>query len=592
MKRLTVLGALLLTVLMWTLTPTVAAEEPAAPAVTAAVEQTATEVAQETETTAAEAASAAPVQEATTEAHEAAEAVAVEHGEQQAAEHGGEGHHKFSPNPAWILPFIIVLGCIALFPLFAAHWWEHKYPYVAAALFAVGLLYYAAVRRDMHPWLHEMREYVSFIALLFALFVVSGGIVIHVSRKATPAANVLLLLTGAVIANIFGTTGAAMLLIRPYIRINRKHIKPYHIIFFIFIVANVGGCLTPVGDPPLFLGYLKGVPFWWVLEFCWQPWLVATMMLLGIYFIIDKIDHSKEERHDWGEHDTGPAVRINGIYNILLILIVIVAVFQQSIFDGLGELMAGPSLKALIGVVFSREVLMVATALFSYKVTQKGIHEVNEFTFAPIREVAILFLAIFSTMVPALEYLDANAESMPIKTPGNFYFATGTLSSVLDNAPTYLTFLQTRLGEIPQAQVDAAAAVLKEAYAAYESDPSRPFAAFVPRIEDQQVLHAVETAIHYHQPDIVAGKGHLEDAELKLCFLTGVQEMNAFLIAISIGAVFFGAMTYIGNAPNFMVKSIAESSGIKMPTFLGYVFRYSIPMLLPVLIAVWAIFLL
>ncbi|MCC6679405.1 MAG: sodium:proton antiporter [Phycisphaeraceae bacterium] len=179
-----------------------------------------------------------------------------------------------------------------------------------------------------------------------------------------------------------------------------------------------------------------------------------------------------------------------------------------------------------------------------------------------------------------------------MKTPGHFYFATGTLSSVLDNAPTYLTFLQTRLGEIPQAQVDEAADVLQKAYESYEADPTRPFAAFVPKIGDPQVLKAVETVIHYHQDHIIAGKGHIEDAELKLGFLTGVQELNAFLIAISIGAVFFGAMTYIGNAPNFMVKSIAEASGIKMPTFLGYVFRYSIPMLLPVLIVVWAIFLL
>jgi len=507
------------------------------------------------------------------------------------AEAGGHGH-KVSPNPLWILPFVVVLCCIALGPLFFLHWWEHKYPYVAGVLFLVGLFYYLVIRKDMHPWFHEMREYVSFIALLSALFVVSGGIVIHVSRKATPAANITLLLIGAVIANIFGTTGAAMLLIRPYIRINKHHIKPYHIVFFIFIVANVGGCLTPIGDPPLFLGYLKGVPFWWVLEHCWQPWAVATALLLGIFFVIDTRDHAKEERHDWGQHDTGPAVRINGIYNILLILVVIGAVFQSSIFDavdGISE--SGFSLGHLVGLVFSREVLMLATAAASYKFTNVGIHESNAFSFGPIREVAILFLAIFSTMVPALEYLDANAEKMPLKTPAHFYYATGSLSSVLDNAPTYLTFLQARLGEIPADQVALAKNQLLEMYLAYEQDPSRPMMTYLPHESDTQVLHAIEETVRYHEADIIAGKGHVDDAELKLGFLTGVKELNHFLVAISIGAVFFGAMTYIGNAPNFMVKSIAESSGIKMPSFLGYVFKFGLPYLLPVLIVIWAIFL-
>ncbi|MFA7237893.1 MAG: sodium:proton antiporter, partial [Phycisphaeraceae bacterium] len=469
-----------------------------------------------------------------------------------------------------------------------SHFWEHKYPLVAGAFFLIGFGYYFLVRGDLHPWTHEMREYVSFIALLFALFVVSGGIVIHVSRKATPSINVSLLLTGAIIANIFGTTGAAMLLIRPYIRINRKHIKPYHIIFFIFLVANVGGCLTPVGDPPLFLGYLKGVPFWWVLEHCWQPWLVATLMLLAIFYVFDKRDHAREERHDWGENDTGAAVRVNGMVNLLLILIVILAVFRESMFDA----------KGVLDLLTSREVMMVATALVSLKLTKKAVHEANEFKFAPIREVAIIFLAIFSTMVPALEYLDKNADRMPLKTTGQFYFSTGALSSVLDNAPTYLTFLQARLGEIDAEQVREARQAIQTAYDPYEadtpkykSDASRPpLITYVPKSLAPEVLAAVNTAIRYYEADIIAQKGHIDEAKLKLAFLIGVPALNGFLIAISVGAVFFGAMTYIGNAPNFMVKSIAESSGIKMPSFLGYVFKYSAVILLPVLVVIWLIF--
>lgn len=505
---------------------------------------------------------------------------------------GGGGEHKADVPIYWVLPFALFLGCIALAPLFFSHFWEHKYPLVAGAFFLVGLGYYFLVRHDLHPWTHEMREYVSFIALLFALFVVSGGIVINVSRKATPSINVSLLLTGAIIANIFGTTGAAMLLIRPYIRINRKHIKPYHIIFFIFLVANVGGCLTPVGDPPLFLGYLKGVPFWWVLEHCWQPWLVATLMLLAIFYIFDKRDHAKEERHDWGENDTGAAVRVNGMVNLLLILIVILAVFRESVFDA----------KSILGVLFSREVMMVATALVSLKLTKKAVHEANEFKFAPIREVAIIFLAIFSTMVPALEYLDKNADRMPLKTVGQFYFSTGALSSVLDNAPTYLTFLQARLGEIDAGQVREAGEMIDAAYTTHEANPGKPLLACVPdRKPDDtlskeqlekfnQVTEAVNTAIAYYEADIIEGKGHIDEAKLKLAFLIGVLLFKAFLVAISVGAVFFGAMTYIGNAPNFMVKSIAESSGIQMPSFLGYVFKYSAVILLPVLVVIWLIF--
>lgn len=506
--------------------------------------------------------------------------------------HGEEHHEKVSPHPIWMLPFVIVLLSIALFPLFAQHWWEHNYPYVAGVLFVVGFLYYQFVRHDLHPWLHEMREYVSFIALLFALFVISGGIAINVSRKATPAANVLLLLIGAIIANLFGTTGAAMLLIRPYIRINRAHIKPYHIVFFIFIIANAGGCLTPIGDPPLFLGYLKGVPFWWVFEHCWQPWLVTNALLLAIFFVIDKLDHKKAERSEPADHDTGPAVRINGILNFVFILVVIGGVFRDSMFDNWAALSAddGVTGPKLLNLVFSREIIMVGAAIASKLATHKGIYEQNQFTYAPIREVAILFLAIFSTMKPALEYLDSNADKMPLETPGHFYFATGTLSAVLDNAPTYLTFLQARLGQIKPEQIDEIQRLTDEMYAAYAANPNTLLAQHIPTDASPDVRDALVATVYYHGDDLIEHKGHVNPDELKLAFLIGVRELNAYLVAISLGAVFFGAMTYIGNAPNFMVKSIAESSGIVMPSFLGYVFKYALPILLPVYVIVWAIF--
>jgi Na+/H+ antiporter NhaD/arsenite permease-like protein len=204
-------------------------------------------------------------------------------------------------SPAWSLPFVLLLASIALMPFIHRHWWEKRYPWVAGGLALVPAAYYFFIAPH-HPgagagaWVHGMLEYVSFILLLGSLYIVSGGILIHVSRRATPTTNVALLLLGALAANVLGTTGASMLLIRPYLRMNKWHLRPYHVVFFIFIVSNVGGALTPIGDPPLFLGYLKGIPFWWVLEHCWAPWCVATGLLLGIFFAIDWRDHRRAER--------------------------------------------------------------------------------------------------------------------------------------------------------------------------------------------------------------------------------------------------------------------------------------------------------
>jgi Na+/H+ antiporter NhaD/arsenite permease-like protein len=483
----------------------------------------------------------------------------------------------------WCLPFVGFLAAIALMPFIHRHWWERHYQQVSLALALLVAAYYVVVRRQPTPWLHEMREYVSFIVLLGALFVISGGISIRINRKATPAANSTLLLIGAILANVFGTTGAAMLLIRPFLRMNRGHVRPFHVVFFIFVIANCGGALTPIGDPPLFLGYLKGVPFWWTAQHMFAPWLVAVGLIVAVFFVIDWIDHRKIERPH--EHDTGPQVHILGLQNFLFIAAVVVAVFRPGTFDVLGDIqdkgLTGARLGALI---LSRELIMLAAAGASKALTGPAIYTSNDFTYGPIREVAILFVGIFSTMVPALQWLEHNAGKghVRIHTPGQFYFASGSLSSVLDNAPTYLTFLQTRLGELDRAHVRHAADVLGgmkgQQHLTY--DPGS--------IASEEVRGAVDAMIRHHDADVRAGE--IEPSQLEIAFLLGHPRWNVFVIAISAGAVFFGACTYIGNGPNFMVKSIADAAGVKTPGFLEYIVKYTLPVLIPVYVLVWVVF--
>jgi Na+/H+ antiporter NhaD/arsenite permease-like protein len=439
-----------------------------------------------------------------------------------------------SVHPLWALPFVVLLACIAVMPLAAHRWWERHYPKVALTLAVVSAGYYLFVRRDLEPWLHYMEEYVSFIALLASLYVVSGGVMIRVGRKATPLANTVLLVIGSILANIFGTTGASMLLIRPYLRMNRGHVKPYHVVFFIFTVSNIGGALTPIGDPPLFLGYLQGVPFWWVFERCRTIWALTLGIILGVFFLIDSLDHGKFERVRADEDDPGPAVHILGVHNFLFIGIILFAVFQTGFFDAAHALAdKGFSLPRVGRLLASREILMFAALVAARRFTSPEIYERNDFNWGPIREVAILFVGIFSTMAPALEYVRANADRVGIRTPGQYYFASGSLSSFLDNAPTYLTFLELKLSTIDQA------ATKPEQLAILVSDP----------------------------------------------------RLGLYLIAISLGSVFFGACTYIGNGPNFMVKSIADSLGVKTPGFLAYVLKYALPVLIPVYVLVWWLFL-
>lgn len=414
-----------------------------------------------------------------------------------------------------LAPFAILLLCIALMPLFAAHFWEHHYPKIAVALGLVTAAYYAFVQRDWLPLQHAAHEYVSFMALVGSLFVISGGINIRVKGEATPLVNTLFLLIGAVLANFIGTTGASMLLIRPWIKMNKFRITGFHIVFFIFIVSNVGGCLTPIGDPPLFLGFLRGVSFFWVLQHCWQAWALAVVLLLVVFFVFDSRNFARISKQVREAETASEDWFFRGLLNVVWLGVVLAAVFlPKSIQE-----------TTVLGVFSIPALVMFAAAAASCFTTRREVHEANDFNFGPVKEVGYLFVGIFLTMIPALQILQSG-EAVQISTPMQYYFATGALSAFLDNAPTYLSFLAAAMGR-EHLSVESPADVM--AFAA----------------------------------------GHAPH-----------------LIAISLGAVFFGAGSYIGNGPNFMVKAIADKSKVHAPSFLAYLMRFSIPILLPILIIV------
>ncbi|MEL6534118.1 MAG: sodium:proton antiporter [Bacteroidota bacterium] len=451
-------------------------------------------------------------------------------------EHHGEGgeHHGEKPPIGWVIPFVVLLGMIATGPLFYEHFWHKHYPKVAIALAAIVVTYYIFGLGNTHAPIHAFFEYVPFISLLAALFIASGGIAINIDRKSRPLTNIILLAIGAVISNLIGTTGASMLLIRPYIRLNRGRIKAYHIIFFIFVVSNVGGSLTPIGDPPLFLGFLKGVPFFWTLTHNLIPWVVAILMLLAVFFVLD----SRNSKEVW-IYEEEPAsysgkVTIKGSKNFLWLLVVIIFVFiDPNVFDWVPYIMYD-------GAKFSfiKEIVWLTVAFCSFRFASKEAISMNDFSFEPIREVAFIFVGIFGTMMPALELVGDFAKSeagAALITHNTLYWGTGMLSGFLDNAPTYLNFLAAAL-------------------ASQGGDIG-----------------------NISQVSEFANGGVYHDSVLSLK-------------AISVAAVFFGAMTYIGNGPNFMVKSISEQIGIKMPSFFGYIIRFSIPILVPMLIIIWLIF--
>ena len=432
----------------------------------------------------------------------------------------------------WVIPFAGILLSIAIFPLLAHDFWHHNFGKISAfwaALLLIPFLFKVGLSITLYEVLHVgLLEYIPFIILLLALFTISGGVQLTGSLVGTPLMNTLIIFVGTLLASWMGTTGAAMLLIRPLLRANkdRKH-KVHVVVFFIFLVANIGGSLTPLGDPPLFLGFLKGVDFFWTTTAMFLPMLFMVISLLIIFFIYDTFQYKKEENLPQPKNDE--KFGIKGSFNLLLILGVIASVLLSGFWRPHIEFTVYHVHVELQNI--ARDILLLLLAYISWTYTAKEIREANEYTWFPIQEVAKLFAGIFITIIPAIAILKAgtsgalagiiNAVSSDAGPVNHMYFwLTGILSSFLDNAPTYLVFFNTAGG-------------------------------------DAQIL---------------------------------MGELSNTLLAISAGAVFMGANTYIGNAPNFMVKSIAESSGIKMPSFFGY-FGYSLVFLFPLFIIVsWLFF--
>ncbi len=460
---------------------------------------------------------------------------ATEHAHDAHAASHAEHHVAHGPLPAFysVVPFAALLLCIALLPLFHAteHWWEGNWNrfFVAAGLGCVTLFYYAFVYGHgvVDHTTHEMSapglaaavvvlknallvEYVPFIALLFSLYVISGGIAIEGRLVGKPVVNTGIIGVGGLLASFIGTTGAAMLLVRPLLKANAKRKTVAHtVVFFIFVACNTGGCLLPIGDPPLFLGFLRGVPFTWTLSL-WPMWLFVNLVLLAVYFAWDSILSRKESADAFEPAEDAASsgrLRIRGALNFVWLVGVIlcVAVLDPSKTVPFTNWSAP---------TFYREIAMLALAALSLWLTSAAIRHANAFTYDAILEVAALFVGIFVCMQAPVQILNGYGAQLGIDTPTKFFWGTGILSSFLDNAPTYVVFFET--AKVMDSPGPAVAGV------------------WVP-----------------------------------------------YLVAISLGSVFMGAMTYIGNGPNFMVKAIAEAQGVKMPSFFGYML-YSVAVLVPV----------
>jgi Na+/H+ antiporter NhaD/arsenite permease-like protein len=426
-------------------------------------------------------------------------------------------HTVPDPNVFFITPFALLLLSIALVPFINGDWWGKHYAKVSVGLGLVVVAYYVFGLNSFHRVVDTMIDYASFLSLIGSLFVVAGGIHITVKGESKPWTNVLFLGIGAVVANLVGTTGASMLLVRPWIRMNKFRYTALHTIFFIFVVSNCGGCLTPIGDPPLFLGYLKHVPFFWVMKELWLPWIFVIALLLTVFFIYDTIDYARVPKDIAEKETSNENWRFDGLHNFLFLGLILWAVFLPAPY---------------------RELTMIAAGALSYFFTSKQTHESNHFTFHPILEVGWLFFGIFLTMIPALDFLSLHAASLGISHPIQFYFVSGALSSVLDNAPTYLTFLTA--------------------------------------------------AVSQHINPVTLQSLNIDSASDMALFLTlGKPE----LIAISLGSVCFGAMTYIGNGPNLMVKAVIDHAKCRTPNFLEYIYKYSLLILLPILIVTGYLFL-
>mgnify|MGYP003481830988 FL=1 len=428
--------------------------------------------------------------------------------------------------PVWaLIPFVVMLLCIAIGPLVAEHWWENnKNKLIVSLVLGVPTAIWLCLNGMSHDLMHQMIfDYVPFIILLTALFTVTGGIHLSGDIPAKPSVNTLFLGIGLILASIMGTTGAAMLLIRPLIETNKERKNKVHtILFFIAIVANCGGLLTPLGDPPLFLLYLKGAPFTWFLNL-FVEWAFAGILLLVIYYFVDSYCYKQEKKEDLiKDFQRVKPLRLSGNINFLYLAAIVCAVafINPGTIPAMGEEHAPIYMKLL------REIVLIGIILASLFTTSKKVREDNKYSWGPIIEVAVLFLGIFATMTPALLFLKEAAPNLGLTESWQFYYCTGALSSFLDNAPTALAFHSVASG-----------------------------------------LPVVEGAT----------------------MVAGIPEI--LLKAISIGAVFFGAMTYIGNGPNFMVKAIAEENKIEMPSFFGYMIKFSLIVLFPVYIITQLIFL-
>jgi Na+/H+ antiporter NhaD/arsenite permease-like protein len=429
--------------------------------------------------------------------------------------------------PVWLVfPFVLLLLSIAIGPLFFSHFWHKRYKAISLI---IGLLigaYYLFFLNQTFVVAETLAEYVSFISLLFALYVAAGGIYIFVDIESKAITNVLFLLIGAILTNIIGTTGASVLLIRPFMRLNRYRLKAYHIVFFIFFVSNLGGLLTPIGDPPLFMGFLKGVPFFWTLQNLFPEWITALFLLVTVFLFLEK-KNTQLDDVDVSQHYTNKII-INGKRNFIWLALITGTVFlDPNVIEGFPCIVYHGK-----KISFIREVLQLAIAFVCLRHANKHAMQNNKFDFEPIKEVAFLFFGIFLSMIPALQLLEVAGSFGGFHlSEGTIYFSSGLFSAVLDNAPTYVNFLALVMAM---------------------------FGWSISNLDDVNAFLASE---------------HIR-----------------YLVAVSVGSVFFGAMTYIGNGPNFMVKSIAESSGVKMPSFFEYIFKFTFPYLLPILILIWLIF--
>jgi Na+/H+ antiporter NhaD/arsenite permease-like protein len=424
-----------------------------------------------------------------------------------------------------VLPFLAYLLGVALLPIFFGPFWEsHRNKLIVALGASVPVVWYLLSLRGGGAQLgHAARDYLAFIALLAALFTISGGILLRGALLGSPLVNVALLAVGAALANLVGTTGASMLLIRPFLRANARRVHATHlVVFFIFIVSNTGGLLTPLGDPPLFLGFLRGVPFAWTLRLTPQ-WALVNGALFAIFAVIDRIQFARDRRlpprapTPSSADATGP-LRIEGGLNLLwlgglVVFVVLVGSFgERALGDG--------ALRAAVQIAG-----MSAFAAVSFKTTEKRIHEINRFSWAPIVEVAAIFAGVFVTLVPAVSMLAERGSTLGVTKPWQFFWTSGALSSVLDSAPTYLTFT------------------------------------------------ALATSVAN-----ASGAGGLSPNHLEALAADPIG--HGLLVAISCGAVFMGAGTYLGNGPNLMVKAIAEQHGVRTPSFFAYAL-WSIAILAP-----------